>query len=81
MKQEKDELQKELDRWKQKYEIAMAFVDIHKKLLNGESLSAEAQESKRHGEKKACKGLNKPRSAKTTGADRTGEEVEQNGDG
>ena len=81
MKQEKDLLEKELDRWKQKYEIAMTFVDIHKKLLNGEALSAQAQESKRPGEKKTRKGLSNPRSAKTTGADRTGAEVEHNDDG
>ena len=73
MKQEKAELQQELDRWKQKYEIAMTFVDIHKKLLNGEP--------KRPGEKKKRNRLRNQRSAKTTGAERTGAEVEQSGDG
>jgi transposase-like protein len=81
MNQEKVSLEKELDRWKQKYEIAMTFVDIHKKLLNGEALSEEPQEPKRPGKKKKSKRLRSPRSAKTAGADRTGAEVEQNGDG
>jgi transposase-like protein len=78
MKQEKDGLQKELDRWKQKYEIAMTFVDIHKKLLNGQALS---EEPKRLGKKKKHKRIRDPRSAKTAGAHRTGAEVEQSGDG
>ena len=81
MKQEKDELQKELDRWKQKYEIATTFLDIHKKLLNGEALSEEPKGPKRPGKKKNRKGLRNPRSAKTAGADRTGTEVAQNGNG
>ena len=76
MKQEKVSLEKELDRWKQKYEIAMTFVDIHKKLLN-----EEPQEPKRPGKKKKRKHLRNPRSAKTVGADRTGEKMEPNGDG
>ena len=80
-KQEKDLLEKELDRWKQKYEIAMTFVDIHKKLLNEEALSEEPQEPKRPGKKKRRKGLRNPRSTKTTGADRTGAKVDPNGDG
>lgn len=41
MKEEKDTLEKELDRWKQKYEIAMTFVALHRKLLNGEDLPGE----------------------------------------
>ena len=81
MKQEKDELQKELDRWKQKYEIAMTFVDIHKKLLNREALSEKPKGPKRPGKKKQRKGLRNPRSAKRAGADRTGAEVEKSDDG
>jgi transposase-like protein len=78
IKLEKDSLQKELDRWKQKYEIAMTFLDIHKKLLNGQELS----EGPKHlGKKKKLKGLRNPRSAKTTGADRTGAKVAPNSDG
>jgi transposase-like protein len=73
MKQEKALLEKELDHWKQKYEIAMAFVDIHKKLLNGEPNGP--------GEKNRRKRLRNPRSAKALGAEGTGAEVAQNGDG
>ena len=73
--------EKDLDRWKQKYEIAMTFVEIHKKLLNGEVLSEEPQEPKRPGKKKKRKGIRNPRSAKTAGADRTGTRVGPNSDG
>jgi len=52
MKQEKEKLQKDLDRWKQKYEIAMTFLDIHKKLLNGEALCQDPEEPKSPGGKK-----------------------------
>jgi transposase-like protein len=78
IKQEKDSLQKELDRWKQKYEIAMAFLDIHKKLLNGQELPGEP---KHLGGKKKLKSLRNQGSAKTTGADRTGAKVAPNSDG
>jgi transposase-like protein len=81
VKKEKDLLEKELDRWKQKYEIAMTFVQIHKKLLNREVLSEEPQEPKRPGGKKKHKGIRNPRSAKTVGSDRTGTRVGPNGDG
>ena len=78
VKKEKDLLEKELGRWKQKYEIAMAFLDIHKKLLNGQELS---EEPKHLGGKKKLKSLRNPRGAKTTGADRTGAKVAPNSDG
>lgn len=81
MKQEKVSLEKELDGWKQKYEIAMTYVDIHKKLLNGEELSEKGQKSKRLGKKKRRKCLGNPRSTERAVVDRTGAEVEQNGDG
>lgn len=81
MKQEKGELQKELDLWKQKYEVAMAFVDIHKKLLNGEALSEESKGPNRPGEKKKRNRDRNPRSAKAAGPGRTGTEVANNGDG
>jgi transposase-like protein len=81
MKQEKGELQKELDLWKQKYEVAMAFVDIHKRLLNGEALSGDRKEPKRSGKKKKRKRLRNPGSAKTAGPDRTATEMANNGDG
>jgi hypothetical protein len=56
-------------------------VDIHKKLLNGEELSEKGQKSKRLGKKKRRKCLGNPRSTERAVADRTGAEVEQNGDG
>jgi transposase-like protein len=81
MKQQKEDLQKELDLWKQKYVVAMTFVDIHKKLLNGESLSEDRMEPKRSGKKKKCKRHRNPRSAKTNGPERTTTEVAKGGDG
>lgn len=81
MKQEKDSLEKELERWRQKYEVAMAFVDIHKKLLNGEALSEESKGPRRRGEKKKRKRLGNPGSAKTVGAGGTATEVARNDDG
>ena len=81
MKQEKEELHKELESWKQKYEVAMAFVDIHKKLLNGEALSEESKGPRRLGEKKERKGLGNPGSAKTAGVGGTATEVARNDDG
>ena len=81
VKQEKDALEKELDLWKQKYEVAMTFVDIHKKLLNGEDLSGKRQKPKRSGEKKKRKGHRNPKSTERAVADRTGEEVEYSCDG
>jgi hypothetical protein len=81
MKQEKALLEKELNHWKQKYEIAMAFVDIHKKLLNGEALSEKSKGPNGPGEKKKRKRLGHPRSAKAVGAEGTGAEVAQSGDG
>jgi transposase-like protein len=81
MKKEKASLQKELDLWKHKYEVAMTFVDIHKKLLNGEALSEDRKEPKRSGEKKKRKRVRNPRSAKAVGVERTATEVANKGDG
>ena len=47
MKKEKLLLEKDLENWKQKYDIAMTFVDIHRKLLNGEPLPGEVKEGKK----------------------------------
>jgi transposase-like protein len=60
MREEKDTLEKELDRWKQKYEIAMTFVELHRKVLNGEELPGEAEE-KPSGKKKKRRRLKKPK--------------------
>jgi transposase-like protein len=40
-KKEKSSLEKELDLWKTKYEIAMTFVELQRKVLNGEPLPGE----------------------------------------
>ena len=74
-------LEKDLDRWNKKSEIAMTYVDIHKKLLNGEELSEKRQKPRRPGKKKRRKGLGNPRSTERAVADRTGAEVEHSGDG
>ncbi|MFX1555564.1 MAG: helix-turn-helix domain-containing protein [Promethearchaeota archaeon] len=60
MREEKDTLEKELDRWKQKYEIAMTFVELHRKLLNGEDLPGESEENP-SGKKKKRRRLKKPK--------------------
>jgi transposase-like protein len=77
----KSKEQVEVEAMKQKSEIATTFVDIHKKLLNGEELSEKGQKSKRPGKKKRLKCLGNPRSTQRAVVDRTGAEVEQNGDG
>ncbi len=46
-KKAKDDLEKELEHWKMKYEIAMTFVELHRKVLDGEPLPGEEE-----GEKK-----------------------------
>ncbi len=48
MEKEKTLLKKDLETWKQKYEIAMTFADIQRKLLNGEPLPGEVEEKKRN---------------------------------
>ena len=40
---EKASLEKDLVHWKQKYEVAMTFVDLHRKILNGEQLPGEEE--------------------------------------
>jgi len=81
VKQEKASLEKELDHWKQKYEVAMTFVDIHKKLLNREELPEKRGKSKRPGKKKRGKVRGNPKTTERVVADRTATEVEHSGDG
>ena len=45
-------LEKELQRWKTKYEVAKAFLDLERKLERGEPLPEEAQEKKRRKRRK-----------------------------
>ena len=59
MKKEKALLEKDLDHWKQKYEIAMTFVDLHRKVLNGEELPGEEAAPSR--KKKKRRRLKKPK--------------------
>ena len=51
-RKEKALLEKDLDHWKQKYEIAMTFVELHRKLLNGEDLPGEVEEKPSDKKKK-----------------------------
>jgi len=84
MKLKKDSLERELDRWKQKYEIAMTFVDLHRKLLNGEDLPGEEEEEQEEpkslGKKKKHR-LRKPKTAKMSGPVGTGTKVGPNDNG
>lgn len=70
-------LEKDLEHWKTKYEIAMTFVELHRKVLDGEPLPGE--EEKGVGEKK------KRRQGRTTaagaGPDRNGPGMAGEADG
>jgi transposase-like protein len=61
-------MEKELAHWKTKYEIAMTFVELHRKVLNGEPLPGE--EALGVGEKKRRRKGGTP--AAGAGADRSG---------
>ena len=73
-KQEKTSLEKELEHWKMKYEIAMTFVELHRKVLNGEPLPGEEE-----GEKKRRRKNRK--SAEEPGPGRSGPGVAGGDDG
>ena len=47
LEQEKADLQKELGRWRQKYEIAKTILDLQRKAEHGEPLPGEKGEKKR----------------------------------
>jgi transposase-like protein len=49
-------LQKELDHWKMKYEVARTLLDLERKLARGEPLPGEEGEKKRRRKKKAPAG-------------------------
>jgi transposase-like protein len=74
-KQEKTSLEKELEHWKMKYEIAMTFVELHRKVLNGEPLPGEEE-----GEKKRKRGK-RGRTAAGSGPGRSGPGVAGGDDG
>jgi transposase-like protein len=63
---QKVSLEKDLDHWKQKYEIAMTFVDLHRKILNGQDLPGEekGRGKKRHSSNKTTKNDGRSRRAK-----------------
>jgi transposase-like protein len=75
MKKEKLLLEKDLETWKQKYEIAMTFADIHRKLLNGEPLPGEVEEGKKR------RGRKRKKSPGRDGQERTGTQMENRTDG
>lgn len=70
-------LEKDLAHWKTKYEIAMTFVELHRKVLDGEPLPGE--EEKGVGEKK--KRRKDRRTATESGADRNGPGMAGSDDG
>jgi transposase-like protein len=80
MKKEKTSLEKEVGHWKMKYEIAMTFVDLHKKILNGEPLGEEDEEES-SGKKKKRRRLKKPKRPQATGPGRTTPTVAESDDG
>ena len=74
-------MEKELGRWKQKYEIAMTFVDLQRKALNGEPLPGEEEEQEIPEKKKKRRRLRKPKTTKMSGPDRTGTKMDPNNNG
>ena len=71
---QKESLEKDLDHWKQKYDIAMTFVDLHRKILDGQDLPGE---EKGRGKKK-----NRPhKSSKKHGTNRRTKGMDNNDDG
>jgi len=76
-KKAKGDLEKDLEHWKTKYEIAMTFVELHRKVLDGEPLpGVEAQGV---GEKK--KRRKNRRTATEPGVDRSSPRVAGGPDG
>lgn len=69
MIKEKALLEKDLTHWKQKYEIAMTFVELHRKLLNGEELPGEEAPPSR--KKKKRRRLKKPKPSTMSGPGRS----------
>ncbi len=67
VKKEKASLEKELALWKQKYEIAMTFVDLQRQALDGEHLPGEEEVPRK---KKKLRRLKKRKITRTSGPDR-----------
>ncbi len=75
-KKAKGDLEKELEHWKMKYEIAMTFVELHRKVLDGEPLPGEEAEGKKRGKRGKHR-----RTATEPGPDRSGPEMARGTDG
>lgn len=72
-------LAKDLAHWKTKYEIAMTFVELHRKVLDGEPLPGEEDETA--GGKKRGKRRKDRRTAAGAGPDRSSPRVAGGPDG
>lgn len=68
LNKQKNLIEKDLDHWKQKYDIAMTFVDLHRKILDGQNLPGEEKgqgkkknrphkNSKNHGRNRRATGM------------------------
>jgi len=79
IKKEKAVMAKELATWKQKYEIAMTFVDLQRRALDGEPLPGEKTKSPRKKTKR--KRLKKKRPSQKPGPDRTTAKMAKTTDG
>jgi transposase-like protein len=77
-KREKSSLEKELALWKQKYEIAMTFVDLQRQALDGEPLPGEEEPPRK---KKKRRRLKKRKTTTTSGPGRRTAEVAGTNDG
>jgi transposase-like protein len=78
VKKEKACLEKELALWKQKYEIAMTFVDLQRQALDGEPLPGEEEIPRK---KKTRRRLKKRKPPTMSGPDRTTTRMAGTGDG
>jgi transposase-like protein len=72
-KKAKTALEKDVKLWKTKYEIAMTFVELHRKLLDGEDLPGE--ETKTPGKKRTRKNRGKGKPSTSPGPDRRGNDL------
>lgn len=81
VKKERSVLQRDLNRWQQKYEIAMTFVDLQRKMLNGEPLDEEEESPSPPKKKKQRKRRGRSNPQPTSGPNRTGTKMGASDDG
>jgi len=81
VKKERSVLQRDLNRWQQKYEIAMTFVDLQRKMLNGEPLDEEEESPTPPKKKKRRKHRGRSNPQPTSGPNRTGTKMGAGDDG